>query len=277
MQISGELENNLGRGFVLLAPDDRAHFPFTQRVTDESRHQTLLEGAQRLRGSIYVRDGAIRPEQLTPDGRHVQAVDSRSWHLLTVDNQQKVVACIRYHAHRPGTTFSSLALSQANFAPRVKTAVKSQLEVARRRGWSYVELGGWAICEELRCTTEAFRMLLAVYGLSELMGGALALSTATTRHGSSSILRRIGGRPLSENGVEIPAYYDPNYKCEMELLSFETSSPNPRYSSWISRFREALHNVPVISAEPVYAAHDNTSLLRLCEAVQSPVPMALTA
>jgi hypothetical protein len=124
-------------------------------------------------------------------------------------------------------------------------------------------------------------MLLAVYGLSELMGGALALSTATTRHGSSSILRRIGGRPLSENGVEIPSYYDANYKCEMELLSFETSSPNPRYANWIGKFSQALQHVPVVLSDCVDSEHDNSSLLRLCEAVQAPrassVPMFLTA
>jgi hypothetical protein len=115
-------------------------------------------------------------------------------------------------------------------------------------------------------------MLLAMYGLSELMGGALALSTATTRHGSSSILRRIGGRPLSENGVEIPSYYDSNYNCEMELLSFETSSPNPRYANWISKFSQALRHVPVVLSESADVEHDNRDLVRLGEAIQAHQP-----
>jgi len=36
-----------------------------------------------------------------------------SWHLLTVDEHERVMACIRYCAHRPGVSFSDLAISQS--------------------------------------------------------------------------------------------------------------------------------------------------------------------
>jgi len=35
-------------------------------------------------------DGAIEASQLTRDGRHSVAADSASWHLLTVDSENRV-------------------------------------------------------------------------------------------------------------------------------------------------------------------------------------------
>ena len=133
---------------------------------------------------------------------------------------------------------------------QIRTAVETELDFARRRGIWYVELGGWAICESMRCTTEAIRTLLTVYALSRIRGGAVGLSCATTRHHSSSILRRIGGRPLKTNGMEISPYYDAGYACEMELLGFDSDSPNVRYEGWINDCQEMLHEVPVVLGAP---------------------------
>ncbi len=263
-----ESRKKLGRGFVLLAPPLTHPTLSEHLVEDESHHQRLLADAQRLRGRIYVEDGAIRPSDLTA-GRHIQAVDDLSWHLLTVDGGDRVTACIRYLVHRPGVSYPELAVSRSAAAhspklgPWVREAVQSELDYAARRGFSYVELGGWAISEELRCTTEAISTLVMVYALSQLLGGARALSTATTRHHSSSILRRVGGGPLIARGAEVPSYYDPHYKCEMELLSFDSTAPNPRYAGWIRDCRDALREVPIVCRQD---AHACTSDLRLLQA-----------
>src|SRR6202451_4193484 len=148
---------------------------------------------------------------------------------------------------------------------RMREAVEAELDCARRRGVWYVELGGWAVCESLRCTTEAIRTLLTVYALSQVRGGAVGLSSATTRHHSSSILRRIGGRPLKAKGVEVSPYYDAQYACEMELLSFDSESPNQRYAGWIRDCREVLHQLPVVVGAPADAFASD--LLRLHVAV----------
>jgi hypothetical protein len=89
-------------------------------------------------------------------------------------------------------------------------------------------------------------MLLTVYALAQFMGGALGISTATTRHHSSSILRRVGGRPLMARGALVPAYLDPHYNCEMELLSFDSTAPDAHYDRWIDECRAALTDVPVV-------------------------------
>ena len=90
-------------------------------------------------------------------------------------------------------------------------------------------------------------MFLAAYGLGQLLGGAVGLSTATRRHCSSSILRRIGGKSLEYAGIAIPPYYDPLYECDMEILRFDSSNPNPRYSVWVEEIGRSLQHIPVIT------------------------------
>jgi hypothetical protein len=233
-------------------------------VNDPSMHQRFLAEAQRLRGRIYVEDGAIRSRTLTADGRHVQPADDLGWHLLTIDDHDRVTSCLRYRAHRPGVAFSELAVSRAINAQSpalrgvMRDGIQAELDCARRRGFSYIELGGWAISEKLRCTMQAINTLVTVYALSQLLGGAHGLSTATTRHHSSTILKRIGGASLMAGGVEIPPYYDPHYGCEMELLRFDSTTPNPRYAGLIEACCDELREITVVSAEGAETCIDNS-------------------
>ena len=245
-----------GRHHVLLAPGHDTAPQFNHALVDPSRYHRLLGEAQKLRGRVYLQDGAIRLSDLSAGDRHIQVADDQAWHLLTINQKEEVVACIRYFAHPPSVKSSDLAIAGSGIAlvpvlgAQIRAAIETELDFARRRGIWYVELGGWAICESIRCTTEAIRTLLTVYALSRIRGGAVGLSSATTRHHSSSILRRIGGRRLKANGMEISAYYDARYACEMELLGFDSDSPNVRYESWISDCQEMLHQVPVVLGAP---------------------------
>ena len=58
----------------------------------------------------------------------------------------------------------------------------------------------------------------------------------------------MGGESLEYGGIPIPAYYDPKYGCEMEILRFHSWNPNPRYMLWIEEIRQSLQHVPVISS-----------------------------
>jgi hypothetical protein len=252
MRFARESGASVDRGIVLLAPPGYRS-PLNHIVEDPLRHVSLLADAQRLRGRIYLEDGAIQPEQLKSDGRHVQAADAFSWHLLVVDQQERVKACIRYFAHSPGVSFGELNVRQAiqsqppRFREDVREAIEANIAVASRRGVDYVEMGAWAISEEVRCTSEALRLVLSAFAFADLCGGALGLSCATARHHSSSILKRLGGMPLTTRGREIQPYYDANYSCEMQLLSFDSDLPNPRYADAIQDCAKALLQVPVIS------------------------------
>jgi hypothetical protein len=216
--------------------------------------QSVLADVQRLRGRIYFEDGALSAHQLTPDGRHVQAVDDHSWHLVVLSGRGEVSGCVRYW--QPGRLASFAELSVAGCAlfrnstwgGRFKRAVESQREEARCRGIGYAELGGWALSEELRYSAYAVRMAISLYGLARILGGTIAISTATTRHHSSDILKRIGGRPLSVDGVELPPYYDPQYGCDMEVLRFDSSIPNTKFQSGLERSSVELTRIPVLSS-----------------------------
>ncbi len=245
------------RQSVLLAPSHTAATRTYGRVRqNSSEHRRLLEEAQRLRGRIYVADGAIEPHQLTESGRHVQAADQRSFHLLSLNSEGRVVACTRYLSHANTIEFGRLNLAQspltanARSRPRLERAVGRELVRARNLGYGYVEMGGWALTEELRGTTEAVRMVVTIYALARILGGALGISTVTKRHASSSILRRLGGAPLTAGADELSPYYDPTYNCEMEILRFDSDCPSKNYESAVRRCQDALAHIPFLAPEP---------------------------
>lgn len=87
-------------------------------------------------------------------------------------------------------------------------------------------------------------------GLLECLGSCTGVATATFRHGSAPILRRIGLRPLSADGVELPPYFDPRYGCQMQVLRFDSRFPNPKYREMVAEFRSSLTTAPVICGVP---------------------------
>jgi hypothetical protein len=228
-------------------------------VVDASIHALRLAEVQKLRGRIALHEGAVDPAQLLADGRHVQPADRHSWHLLTLDEHGRVAACMRYLPHRRDAGFNDLAISRSTLAHsktwghQLRKAVEADLRHSRQRGCSYVELGGWVISEALRCTTEALRMIATAYAFAQLCGGALGITTASTRRCSSAILKRIGGQQLQARGKELPSYYDAQYRCHMEVLRFDSSRPNPRYGKFMDACRSSLRDVPVICREAAIA------------------------
>jgi len=250
---------------LLLAPG-HASVPrtFGQLEVDEVRHGELLRDIQRLRGRIYVQEGAIERHQLTVDGRHQTPEDERSWHLVMLDKVGRVAACVWYLAHTSDVPAARLRVRQCPLARQpmwretLWGAVESELAQARREGLGYAEVGGWAVTESSRFTSEGLVLALAGYSLGRLLGGTLGLTTATVRHSSSTILRRLGGSDLRLGDRTIPAYYDPHYDCEMELLRFDSRHPSPRYASLVDMLKEKLSDVVVVTrhdrhrAEPDY-------------------------
>jgi hypothetical protein len=248
---------NLNPGFrslVLLAPP-QARIPasFTSVHHDPSSHGSLLRQAQTLRGSVYLEDGAVDRPHLV-NGRHMVKSDSMSWHLVVLDEAQRVCGCTRYHHHPAGVEFSRLTAAESSLAScpewgsRVRIAVEEELALSRSLGLPFVEIGGWALAHEIRATVEALRMVLAAYAFFRTLGGAVGLATATIRHSSASILRRIGGRPLEHKGIQVPSYQDPQYGCSMEMLRFYSWAPNPRYDYWIHEIGAEIRSIPVITS-----------------------------
>ena len=241
------------RRWLLLSPS-RAAIPsgFGTIDNDSARRDKLLAEMQRFRGQIYLEDGAIRERQLA-DGRHRADEDECSWHLLAIDGSDRVCGCVRHHICPPNTSFSQLSIARSALAKsgewgkKLEAAVESELELARRLDLPCVEIGGWALAPEIRGTAEGIRMALAMFSVSQELGGSVGMSTVTRRHCSASILRRIGGRSFEHGGEELPAYSDPQFECVMEFLRFYSWAPNPRYTVWIEAIREELRAIPVLA------------------------------
>lgn len=232
---------------VLLAPPSTPiPVSFNNVDADPGEHSRLLREVQRMRGHVYLTDGAIERRHLN-DGLHCTPEDTQSWHLLMLDAQRRVTACAWYLLHEQPPAAQDLhrvrdtplARAEASRAS-LWTAVEAELERARRAGVMFGEVGGWAVTEAARGTTDALVLALSTFGLSRVLGNALCLTTATVRHCSSTILRRLGGQSLSANGEEIPSYYDPRYKCEMELLRFDSRKPSGKYMSLVNSLQEQL-------------------------------------
>jgi hypothetical protein len=125
--------------------------------------------------------------------------DERSWHLLLLNQAREVIGCARYLVHPASVPFDRLRIGQSALARdqgwrrALGDAVESDLQETRQQGFSYLEVGGWALSEEWRGTRAALEILVGSYALSHLWGGCIGSCAATVRHGSSSMLRRIGG------------------------------------------------------------------------------------
>lgn len=246
--------NSATRRLVLIAPSGtRGTAGFQNVQPDSSRHERLLASVQRFRGATYLADGALRPSDLDRSGRHRLDADLHSWHVVALDADGDVCGCSRYRIYPRRAHFSELAVSRASLAGSedwrspLMDSIEQLRDLASQRGIDFVEVGGWAISDELRRTTESIRIALGTYALASQLGGCIGITTATVRHHSATVLRKIGGSSLVSGGVEIPAYFDPRYDCDMQILKFESAAPNPRMIPWIEQLRSDLRNVEVIT------------------------------
>jgi hypothetical protein len=128
---------------------------------------------QCFRGSVYLRDGAIQPSDLTA-GRHKVSIDEHSWHVLSMDSGNRICACLRYWEEPDALDRDDLwvrhpAMSRCpKFGNLFRRAVETERERARQMQIGFGEVGGWAVAESHRGTLEPLRIILATYGLLQL-------------------------------------------------------------------------------------------------------------
>jgi hypothetical protein len=244
---------------ILLAPPSATSVQdgFENVTFDSHRRDELIREMQQLRGSVYLEDGALARHELSQDGLHQTPEDDRSWLLLMVDPDHHVTGCIWYLDHPNTTSIQSLRVRNSPLAKMerwrdtLRVAVESEIARARRDALRYIEVGGWAVSKQCRCKAEGLLLALAGYSLGRHLGGALFITTATVRHSSSAILRRLGGSSLEVDGTAVPSYFDPKYNCEMELLRFDSRSPNAKYTGIVNLLRDKLRNAAVFASDPI--------------------------
>lgn len=234
--------------FQILAPSyDEVPGPLAGAFCDSDSHANALFDIQVLRGSVYREYGPIAA-QLLADGRHYQTADAQSWHIVLRDSNHRIMGCARYRQVEGG--FEQLAASQSaiaqsrRFGHLLRDAIECQIGLARRSSIQFGEVGAWALRREIRCSTAAVNIALMTFVLAESLGGGLGITTATTRHHSASILRRLGGRRLPN----MPAYYDPRYGCVIEILQFSSGRVDDHFADRIKKLRAEIADIPVLCA-----------------------------
>jgi hypothetical protein len=242
------------RSLVLLAPQNSAvPNTFKDARCDVGEYDDLLAAVQRFRGATYLEDGAIREDELDATGRHRLPVDPLSWHVVTLSSDGTVCGCSRSTLLNPNVNFHNMAVGRSALAQsdvwgaKLKAAVESERRAAEQSDLHFAEVGGWAIAAHLRRTTEAIRIALATFALGQSLGGTIGLTTATVRHSSASVLKKIGGRGLVADSMELPKYFDPQYGCEMEVLRFNVHQPNPKFAPWVEQIQSEVVAAPVVS------------------------------
>ena len=206
--------------------------------------------------------------------RHQMQDDEKSWHLLRVRNDGKIAGCARVLVHPRDVTFSRLRIASSSaarcplWARDVHDAVESELTHARRNGFAVIEPGGWVIDEERRGSCEAVSIAIRALAWAQILDDCIGFLTATAKHGSAAILRRLGARNLQARGQTIPGYFEPAWGCNAELLRFDTNSLNPRFEPALVSARCQLSTSVVFSAEPVHSrnkrALDNSVNQHVC-------------
>jgi hypothetical protein len=224
-----------GRKQVILAPaSEFLDSEFRNVHYEPDWYERILRDIQRLRGRVYLRDGAIRPEQLSADGCHQSPGDRSSWHIVTLDNRGSAVACARLQVHAPSTRYEHLGVSRSsmakcrNWGSHLRSAVDAIRYRAIANGARFVEAGGWALDESVRHTMEAFRIAVGAFAWSGLIGRAIGITTATFRNHSADILR------------------------DMQILSFETGGYTPRFCGAVERQADELARANVFCELPIF-------------------------
>src|SRR6185369_4740059 len=134
---------------ILLAPY-ASHVParFRNARVDPRWYGSTMVDMQKMRGRIYLEEGAIGRHQLDSNGRHRSAADTESWHLLTLNEHGSVSGCVRYREHLNSVSFHELGVKNTALAEcgqwgtKFRAAIESDLAIARRRKVSFVEVGG---------------------------------------------------------------------------------------------------------------------------------------
>jgi hypothetical protein len=214
---------------------------------DPDKHAQILRDIQIMRGEVY-REYEPIAAALLSDGRHYDPLDEKSWHVALHTPAGYILGSSRYRVIE--NAFEDLAVSRSalasspEYGPLLKTAVERHIQQAISSGVQYGEAGMWALRPEARCSTAAVTIALSAFALAKALGGGLGITTATTRHGSSAILQRLGGSTFTE----LPSYYEPKYGCTIEVVHFDSANLHPRYQARMRRVEEELASCDRIGA-----------------------------
>lgn len=210
-----------------------------------SNYDAVLSEIQRLRGGRYFADGAIPAAALDAQGRHVTEEDEESYHLALWNGGVQGCLRLRPHSNFGGQTtkyavYDLIRRMPSELAKKYHAALEELIHTYRKAGIVVGESGGWAISQEFQGHVAMLALPLACWSFSRILSREVRIAAATERNGSAKMLKRIGGWRLKLKGEELPSFYDPGYKCQMELLCFDSDILNPKFEPAVRDLQSLL-------------------------------------
>jgi hypothetical protein len=242
-----------GSFFGILAPRGAAVPAGLVTVAlDAELYASFIAAIQRFRGTVYVAESAIRPQDLDAEGRHQATADHESWHVFLLNADSALSGCVRITAY-PGRVrsvdlrlYSLIARMEASQAARYEAAVQDYLETAYAAGYKVGEIGGMAVDESDRKTSRPLILIGACWALGQLMGGYRGLASTTARHRAATLLRRYGAYSLAGPEGDLPRFYDSYHGCDMEILAIDPQRTAPAVEPTVLDLRRFLASYFVI-------------------------------
>ncbi|TLD71741.1 hypothetical protein FEM03_06270 [Phragmitibacter flavus] len=194
-------------------------------------HESSLMEIRRFRGSMCLSNGLVPPEAVDATGCHFLACDSVNHHLMMVQSNGRLAACLRVRMHPVGTTASGLRMFESirRFPPSShgSSVINDLILQARQQQLGVAELGGWVMSPERRDCKGAALLPIIAWALVQQLGGALMLEHADASGETPAILRGLG-QPLSYLGQRIAPVPNTHYGRPMEVLgAFSNQPPDP--------------------------------------------------
>jgi len=217
-----------------------------ERFLRLAEYMAAVSEIQRFRGRVYVADGAIPASALDEAGRHYQEFDFENYHLCLRNWQGRIGGCLRLRLHERTAEVRDLWLHELikrmhpDMAESCYAALTSLFEMSRRDNVRIGEIGGWAVDEEFRNHRVSTLLPIAGWALYQIVGNAFGVASATRRHHSAAILKRIGGFELKHGDEQLPCFMDDFHGCELELLGFDSRRPNPKYEKLVTDLKAFL-------------------------------------
>lgn len=191
-------------------------------------HEDILQRIRRFRGKVCLSEGVLPPEAVDASGCHYLACDSANYHLVMMDTQGKLAACLRLRFYPPSSSARDLQFYKAIrrmpnwISSRCSNSLNHTIYEARLNELQLAETGGYAVVEDRKNCPAAALLPMAALTLSQMMGNALVFEYAGAGPESRVVLRSFGD-VLSYDELPIPAVLDEQHGRLMQVFVSDTS------------------------------------------------------
>ncbi|GAA4412991.1 hypothetical protein GCM10023187_40760 [Nibrella viscosa] len=236
----------------LIAPYAGALPIVASMPTTDAYEQTIAE-IQRFRGRIYVQDQAIPASALDRSGRHYTKLDYASYHVIIRNQEGAITGVMRIPTYVSGAAVWFLQLYHVleRMEPGQKAlysfAIQHFIDQSASKYPFIVEPGGWAVDRQISEKLTGTVLAASCWAFCQLIGGAVAVATATVKHNAADLLRMMGGINCLQ-GTTNARFFDSFHQCELELIFFQSDKINPRFAAMVEAIKEQWQQREVVAA-----------------------------